>query len=558
MLQRLLSMPPQEAGNEIARISSHRFQAIMSQMLTLQRQTRRERQLNFYAPVSTKAERIHTTDAKTIGVGGGNGSSKTETCIVEAAMCSTGIFPLSLRDRIDVDAKFRGPLNVRVVCESLTTVLHPIILPKLQWWKWTGVDAPGGDRGHWGWIPRDCLIAGSWERSWSEKLRQLRVLCRDPNNPGKVVGESTWQFMSRDQDPTDFASGDFHIIIHDEPPTLAIWRENQARTMRVAGRMFLAMTWPDDPSIAVDWIYDEVYEPAARGDDGKLWINLWTTENPHLDQVAVEQQRHDWSKAISDVRIFGQPIRFSNRIHPLFTDEDDCWCFTCGKTCTPSDERIPRCMSCGSGVIAPFNHVREFEVNPHWPAVFLIDPHPRKPHMYQWWQVDPNDDLWHVAEGEMNGDPTLVRDDVYETEREFKLHVQQRIIDPNMGRSPSSATRREETWQDSFSEVGLRTDLADDSDVGRSKVNEYLRPDKDTLCPRIHVHPRCARYIHQMKRYVWAEYRTSLERDVKQKPKEKNDDDPTLTKYLLSISLTRTRRSRCSRGACRYFGADTG
>jgi hypothetical protein len=36
--------------------------------------------------------------------------------------------------------------------------------------------------------------------------------------------------------------------------------------MRVDGRlMLLAMTWPDDPSIAVDWLYDEVYEPGKSG-----------------------------------------------------------------------------------------------------------------------------------------------------------------------------------------------------------------------------------------------------------------------------------------------------
>ena len=39
------------------------------------------------------------------------------------------------------------------------------------------------------------------------------------------------------------------------------WRENEARVMRVDGRMMLAMTWPDDPSINVDWLYNEVYEP---------------------------------------------------------------------------------------------------------------------------------------------------------------------------------------------------------------------------------------------------------------------------------------------------------
>ena len=76
-------------------------------------------------------------------------------------------------------------------------------------------------------------------------------------------------------------------ILHDEPTKLAIWTENQARTMRVNGRMMLAMTWPDDPSIPVDWIFDEIYEKAQPG-AGKSphhdWIELSTRANRNLDQ----------------------------------------------------------------------------------------------------------------------------------------------------------------------------------------------------------------------------------------------------------------------------------
>jgi hypothetical protein len=47
-------------------------------------------------------------------------------------------------DRAEVPRADQLPL---VTVESLTTTLEPIILPKLQWWKWTGVDRPGGDEG---------------------------------------------------------------------------------------------------------------------------------------------------------------------------------------------------------------------------------------------------------------------------------------------------------------------------------------------------------------------------------------------------------------------------
>jgi hypothetical protein len=171
------------------------FRAIVSKILTIQQNDRRENSLLFYRPVSEHSKKAHLSKAKTLGLGGGNGSSKTETALVEVLMMATGIIPYSLRDDLDPLEKLRGPVQCRVVCESLTTVLHPIILPKLQWWKWTGIDQPGGEKGHWGWIPRTSLIDGSWEKSWSEKLRMLRVLYRDPER-GRVTGESTIQMMS--------------------------------------------------------------------------------------------------------------------------------------------------------------------------------------------------------------------------------------------------------------------------------------------------------------------------------------------------------------------------
>ena len=510
------------------------FTALLRKAMALNDRELKENAITYYKPASEKIFDIHKSEAQTIGVGGGNGSSKTESCIAEMIMCATGRIPLSLKDHIDPKLKLRGPINCRVVCESLTTVLHPIILPKLQWWKWTGVDQAGGKRGHYGWIPKDCLIDCSWDRSWKEKHRMLKVLYRDPFQGDRVTGESTIQFMSKDQDASDFASGDFHFILHDEPPTYAIWRENQARTMRVRGRMFLAMTWPDDPSIAVDWLFDEVYEPATRSnkDENIEWINLFTTDNQFLDQGAVAMQASQWSDEVRKVRIEGQPIRFSNRVHPLFTDQTLTWCFPCGRPIAPVEGK---CSHCSSATITRFNHVGDYPAFPGYPTVWVLDPHPRKPHMFSWWQVTPQDDLVQVMEGECEGDPTDVARICEKVEGEMGLYVKQRLIDPNMGRSPAS-TKRGITWQDEFDAAGLRCDLAEDSDVGRKRIDEYLKPDRSTLEPRIHISHQCPKTIRQMKRYVWDDFRQALEKGMKQKPKDKEDDYPTMMKYLLNTN----------------------
>ena len=550
----VLSLQP----DTLRKLSDTDFRLAAAQMIELQQRDRQENALLFYRPVSPQAAKIHDSTARVTAVFGGNGSSKTETSIVELLILCTGLIPFSLQDNENVRKKLRGPVNCRIVCESLTTVLHPIILPKLQWFKWTGIDQPGGDRGHWGWIPRTSLIGGSWEKSWSEKLRRLRILYRDPNNPEKVIGESTLQCMSVDQDATDFASGDFHLVLHDEPPNLAIWRENEARTMRVNGRMLLAMTWSDDPAINQDWIFDEIYERANKGSKNIDLFQLYTTDNPTLDQDAIAAQAENWPDEVKRVRILGEPIRFSNRIHPLFTDLHQWWCFKCITKIIPQGDH---CATCGSENIQPFCHVKDFDPQ-RWPTVFLLDPHPRKPHMFSWVQIDPQDDLWQVAEGEVDGDPTDVYNYVREIEGDLGLYVAQRLIDPNMGRSPAS-TKRGVTWQDEISGAGLYCDLADDSDVGRARLNEYMRPDPATYKPRFHVRTTCKNTIHQIKRYVWADHKRSLEKSQKQQPKDKYDDYPTLLKYLMNSDPTfgflregprviHTRGSRANQASTRF------
>lgn len=496
---------------------------------------RRECQLLYYTPASEAVEKFHTSEARIIGIGGGNRSGKTESALAEEVALATGIFPLRYHDTFR--EKFRGPINVRLCVKSLTATMHPIILPKLKWWVWTGLHPQGGEQGHWGWVPKMCLRGESWDKSWSEKLRTLTVLCRDPDDHTRVMGESQIQILSYDQDVDDHASGTFHIVHCDEPPPYAIWRENQARTLDVNGRIFLTMTWPDDPSIPVDWIYDEVYEraqPGATKDPNVDWIELQTLENRNLNAADVLSQTAGWSEESKKVKLQGQPLRFSNRIHPLFTDVRQTWCHTCHKTCLPIEDK------CGcereSVEITPFCHMEDFEIQANWPVVWLLDPHPRKPHMFAWVAVDPNDDYWVIQDGELEGDAADVRDMVFGIEESRQFNVCLRLMDPNMGRSPGM--KRDITWQDEFQSVGLQVDLADDSDVGRKRLNQYLKPDPHTRRPRIMLHSRCIKSATQMKRYVWDDFRRSADRDLKQTPKPKYDDYPTLFKYLLNYEPT--------------------
>jgi hypothetical protein len=106
-------------------------------------------------------------------------------------------------------------------------------------------------------------------------------------------------------------------------------------------------------------------------------------------------------------------------------------------------------------------------------------------------------------------------------------------MDPRMGGQPADA-RRERTWIEEFRHSGLQCEAADSSDVGRGLFDEYLRPDTETRRPRAFVHPRCTKTILQMKRFMWEDWKPSLDKGQKQKPKAKYDDYPACWRYVMN------------------------
>ncbi len=532
---------------QLAALSDEEFKALALEFTSAIDQDRKENQLQYYKPVSDKAHRIHMTPADLVGIGGGNGSGKSESTLVEMITCATGIFPDWMKEEYEAEYgedwwqfKSPGPFNCRVIIASLTSMLDMMMLPKLKWDEWTGTLPEGGDKGHWGWIPKKCLIDEKWERSWKAKANTLHIRSYHPIT-GEERGISHIQFMSNDQDPKNMVGNDLQFVMMDEPSTYPVFLENQARTMRGNGRIFLSMTWPDDPTIAVDWIFEEMYEPGNRQvkemkETGRKpdieWIELLTRDNNHLNQAKVEKQASRWGEEMKAVRLEGKPIRFSNLVHPMYTGPENTktWCFDEEKeTYLDADGN---CMSCGKRHVAEFCHTFDFETDHNWPAVFILDPHPRKPHMMQWVVIDPNDNMWQVAELSIDDTPDVLARTVRDIEYDLRINTQLRLIDPNMGRSPSSAQNRGRTWQDEFSEAGIVCELADDSSVGRAKIDEWLKPDMHTHEPRLYIHTRCTNTIFQMKRYRWDEFKVTQEKAQKQTPKPKDDDFPNNLKYL--------------------------
>lgn len=535
------------SDDEIDKIPVAERIALAHQVEQQRNQLRQEEAILYYKPVGEDARNFHLSNAAQRLLIGGNGSSKSETQLVDLVIEMTGIIPLSLKD-IYPKERLRPPIAARLIVKSLTSTWETTIKPKLMYNHWTGLK--DGVRGHFGWIPKHLLIKGKWEESWSEKYRILTL-----------TNGSTLQVMSHDQDLTDFAGPSLHRVAVDEGPKSALWRENLMR-LREGGSISIAMTPPDDESASWDaaWIY-EIYDSGLPGPNKVPDIDsftLFTENNPYIDQEKIEIVSRSFTEAQKEVRMHGRFMHLSGRVYPTYSDRRQYWCFQCNKNVLVLDSKS--CSICKSENIILYSHLIEpFAQAFTWPCIMALDPHPRKPHCIAWDVISPSDDIFQVAELEVDDTPTVVKREVYDLERSLNLRVYRRLMDPNMGESPSTASKiRHMTVKQEFDAVGLRcsTNVSDDRFIARMKITEYLKPDPRTMQPRFHIFNTCKKSNYQMTHWSWGEWAkfSSDMKDPKPIPQDKNSDFPTLAGYIMNDNPS-FRRAQGSGMAVRTQGA---
>ncbi len=218
------------------------FRSAIAQLSDVIELDRKNTQLSYYTAANPESLRVHCSRAREIAIVGGNRSSKTDTMLSELSIQMTGHIPLSLQS-IYPREKIRCPIRARVVCNSLTDTLEPVIKPKLRYDQWNGMGESREGRGHWGWIPQHCLKGGTWENAYSEKYRTLHAAVDNhwvgsDGTVNSMRGWSSCQFLSYDQDLTAFAGSSMHFVGHDELPPSDIYRENRIRTLDVRGQIY--------------------------------------------------------------------------------------------------------------------------------------------------------------------------------------------------------------------------------------------------------------------------------------------------------------------------------
>lgn len=372
---------------------------------------RKTTQLAYYRPVNPMALPAHYSRAREVAMVGGNRSSKTDTMLAEMAIQMTGHIPLALQGSYPRD-KIRAPIRARIVCNSLSATLEPVIKPKLKWDNWNGDGTYLDGRGHWGWIPQHCLKGGKWETAYSEKYNTLYVSVDNSwvSADGTRVttrGYSSCQFMSYDQDIEAFSGSSLHFVGHDELPRQDIYRENKLRTLDTQGQIYTAFTPPDEAGASrgdVSWFFDTVYErglPGLMKDPDIDTFILHTEKNSILSPEAIRHVTKGLTEEQREVRLLGRFIHLSGVIFGLFTAGESWWCYRCDRKVLPIDKH---CVHCTGDDIEVFSHVVEpFVIPGSWPVVQVIDPHPRKKDAIGWFAITPSDDILQIGSLRLTG-----------------------------------------------------------------------------------------------------------------------------------------------------------
>lgn len=503
---------------------------------------RQQVQIAFYKPVNPMAMPVHLSRAREIAIVGGNRSSKTDTMLAELAIQMTGHIPMSLEATYPRE-KLRCPIRARVVCNSLTDTLEPIIKPKLRWDQWNGIGDPVDGRGHWGWVPRHCLRNGKWEDSYSEKYRTLSVAVDNhwvgsDGSVNRMTGWSTCQFLSYDQDLSAFMGTSCHFVGHDELPPSNIYRENRMRTLDVKGQIYTAFTPPDEVGASrgdVAWFFDEVYEkglPGPQRDSTIESIILHTERNTILSPEDIQDLERKMTPEQREVRLLGRFIHLTGVIFSLFTSMDAWWCYKCERKIHPFNNGCPHCTGDDVGT---FNHVVEPFITPAtWPVVFVIDPHPRKKDAIGWFAITPSDDVLMIGEMEVEGTAEDVAREIKAWERARRIYPVKRLMDANIATETNDKLDRGWTMRRAYDEQDIRCDLSnDDMNVGIQTVNDALKPDRATRRPRLSIFNTCPRTIYSMGRWLWDEHKSGNDRELKEKPRDRHKDLCDVVRYAL-------------------------
>jgi len=201
---------------------------------------------------------VHKSTADIKLISGGNRASKSVTTVIEDYIQGTGLVPDSMQGwypKEKLPTEF--PRYHRMVGVD-DHQLENTVLPAYR---------------HW--CPREFLLKGSWDESWSAKSNTLTLY----KNKKPIA---YYEFMTNKQDVEKFQGPMRHRINYDEEPLKAIWDENLMR-FGTSPRINIYMAWT--PTKGFSWAYELVQDPK----DNTELFQLVSVVNPYVNLEVMEQ-----------------------------------------------------------------------------------------------------------------------------------------------------------------------------------------------------------------------------------------------------------------------------
>lgn len=352
------------------------------------------------------------------------------------------------------------------------------------------------------------------------------------------------EFKFYSQEVKSFQGEDLDGIWFDETPPKPHYDESTVRLWDRGGKVLITCTSTEGVTPWVRQLLSHVetkltrYAPLVRKHlpvhqfsrtfNANIFY-LWTTDNPHIDQNAVQAKARLYSSSELELRIYGVPSNLQGLIYTSFSQAI---------------------------------HVRPTPTLPSPPRAIplqIIDPHDRKPWCMGWYTYVPQTQTLYVLEE--YPDSPLHEDDsashlaISDYVRFIKIienklryagwqphHHIYRLIDPNKGLTPVVGDTITETIVQNLARKQLFYTPAPDALLeGHIEVREHLAYDpseqiSDTNQPRLFISPQCQNHIYQMANYEFSDHRSEAaqeEKGPKETPKAKHKDFPDLIRYAV-------------------------
>ncbi len=162
------------------------------------------------------------------------------------------------------------------------------------------------------WTPRDYLIDGQWNKSWSAEKMQLTLV-----HPEEKQICATIELMTNNAEVGTFQGPPIDRVRYDEEPRENIFDEN---LLRFVTSDHLDIAFGMTPTNGLSWVYDRLWnKDAVQGGNSIRWFQLCSVSNPKanldtLREICKNIKSYDEMK----MRLLGEWISLSGLIYGVY------------------------------------------------------------------------------------------------------------------------------------------------------------------------------------------------------------------------------------------------